>query len=365
MADKRYWIALNCTPGIGPVKIERLLKHFGDLEAAWQATPLQLAQAGLDRRSLTSLQHNREQLDLPALLAKIEKQNIRVLTWADDDYPERLRHIAQSPPVLYLRGELHPGDQWAVAVVGTRKPSHYGREVARRIAETLAAAGVTVVSGLARGIDALAHKGALEMGGRTLAVLGSGVDHIYPAEHKGLADKIIAAGALVSDYAPGTRPEAGNFPARNRLISALSQATVIVEAGARSGALITAEFAAEQGREVYAVPGSILSQQSIGPNRLIADGARPLLSAEALLEDLNLNVRAAQSSARAILAVDPAEQLLLDVLSSDPVHVDELSRQTGMQIAQVSSLLAMLELKGLIRQTGGMHYVTTREASAG
>lgn len=361
MTDRRYWIAFNCTPGIGPTRLKRLLDYFDDVEAAWRAPLAQLEQAGLDRRSRDSLLATRDKLDLSALLAKLEQAKVQVLTWADDDYPERLRNIAQSPPMIYLRGRLAPDDDWAVAVVGTRKPSHYGREVAQRISETLAAAGVTVVSGLARGIDALAHKGALAVGGRTLAVLGSGVDRIYPAEHRQLAQQIMQAGALISDYPLGTRPEASNFPGRNRLISALGRATVIVEAGAKSGALITAEFAVEQGREVYAVPGSILNKNSVGTNRLIRDGARPLLSAEELLEELNLSQVVAQAGARAILVSDPTERLLLDALSNDPLHVDDLGAQTGLPIAQVSSLLAMLELKGMVREIGGMHYVATRE----
>jgi DNA processing protein len=222
---------------------------------------------------------------------------------------------------------------------------------------------VTVVSGLARGIDAVAHQAALNAGGRTLAVLGSGVDRVYPPEHQKLAERIASHGALISDYAPGTPPEAGNFPPRNRIISGLSRAVVVVEAGLDSGALITASFAAEQGREVFAVPGNINAPQSQGANRLIRDGAHPLLSPQDVLETLNLTMAAEQREARVALPVDASEARLLQVLGQQPIHVDEIRSQTGMPIEKVTSTLALMELKGMVRQVGGMNYVAVREAS--
>jgi DNA processing protein len=233
--------------------------------------------------------------------------------------------------------------------------------VTEEIASFLAQNGVTVISGLARGIDAIAHQAALKAGGRSIAVLGSGVDHIYPPENRRLAEEMIAHGALISDYAPGTQPDGGNFPPRNRIISGLSMAVVVIEAGITSGALITATFAAEQGRDVFAVPGSILAQQSKGTNRLIRDGAQPLLDAEEILETLNLTQITEHRAARQTLPTDPTEQRIFGVLSSEPVHVDEVGLQTNLPIEQVSATLAMMELKGLVRQVGGMHYVAVRE----
>ncbi len=303
---------------------------------------------------------------LPALLGTLTAyaQGIGILTREDELYPPRLKEIDQPPPVLYVRGELIPEDSWAVAVVGTRRVSAYGRQVADELAMFLAANGLTVVSGMARGVDAIAHQSALKNGGRTIAVLGCGVDRIYPPEHATLASKIMASGALVSDYPPGTPPDASNFPARNRIISGMAMATVVVEAGESSGALITAQFAVDQGREVFAVPGNILAPQSKGTNRLIAQGAHPLLSARDLVDVLNLEHVTEQRSVRKILPADEFESSLMSVLSHEPLHLDEIRSQTGMPIERVSATLVMMELKGMVRQVGGNSYVAIRDEQA-
>jgi DNA processing protein len=225
----------------------------------------------------------------------------------------------------------------------------------------LARNGLTIVSGLARGIDSEAHRAALDSGGRTLAVLGSGVDVIYPPEGRKLARSVIERGALVSEYALGTRPEAGNFPPRNRIISGLSLGVVIVEAGERSGALITADFALDQGREVFAVPGNIFRKKSKGTNNLIQQGAKAVLSVEDVLEELNLTMVSQQAEVRAIVPENETEAALLEYITADPVHVDEVGQKSGLPIAQVSSALALMELKGMVRQVGGMNYVLARE----
>jgi DNA processing protein len=266
--------------------------------------------------------------------------------------------------VLYLRGELLPEDDWSVAIVGTRRMTVYGRQVAEDIASLLARSGVTVVSGLARGVDSAAHQAALKAGGRTLAVLGNGVDQVYPPEHRRLAEEIISHGALISDYPPGTHPDSANFPPRNRIISGLSQAVVIVEAGFTSGALITASFAAEQGRDVFAVPGNILAPQSKGTNRLIQNGAHPLLDPQEILEMLNLTMLNEKRAARIILPDDPTEARLYQVLGAEPLHIDEIGAQAGLPIEQVSAALAMMELKGMVRQVGGMQFIAVRETPA-
>jgi DNA processing protein len=363
--DRHYWIAFNLVKGVGPVKFRRLLDQFGDARSAWFASPAGLAQAGLDRRTIENVVAIRATSQLDDALRQVEACGVQVLTWDDARYPRNLLNIAQPPPVLYVKGSLVEADEWAMALVGTRRGSPYGREAARELAAGLAANGVTVVSGLARGIDVIAHRAALEAGGRTLAVLGSGLDRIYPPEHSQLAQSVAQAGALISDYPLGTPPESGNFPPRNRIISGLSKGVIVVEAGDVSGALITADFAAEQGRDVFAVPGSIFQRSARGTNKLIQQGAKLVTGVGDVLEELNLALVAEQRAARTVLPADATEQRLLACLSSEPVHIDDLGSQVGLPIAQVSGALALMELKGLVRQVGGMNYVVAREPRAG
>jgi DNA processing protein len=264
MEERLYWTGFNLVKGIGAVRFQSLLDYFGYAESAWNASPAELSQAGLGEKGLERFLELKSSLDLDKFRDQIDEQGIRVLIWQDPDYPPHLKEINQPPPVLYIRGGLTSEDSWAVAIVGTRQVTAYGRQVTEELSSTLAHNGVTIVSGLARGVDAIAHTAALKAGGRTLAVLGSGVDKIYPPEHRKMADNILTQGTLVSDYAPGTPPESTNFPPRNRIISGLSMAVVVVEAGETSGALITADFAVEQGREVFAVPGNIMAPQSKG-----------------------------------------------------------------------------------------------------
>jgi len=363
-AELRYWIGFNLVKGIGPAKVRRLLEYFGDLATAWSARIEELQSAGLDRRSVENLIAARAGVDLDLALKRVERAGIQVLTWADAEYPRNLLNIAQPPPVLYVKGKLNPADEWAVAMVGTRHASAYGREVARNLGAGLAASGVTVVSGLARGIDAVAHRAALDAGGRTIAVLGCGLDHIYPPENRALAEAILQSGAVVSDYPLGTPPESANFPPRNRIISGLSKGVLIIEAPEGSGALITADYAAEQGRDVFAVPGSVLQRSCRGTNKLIQQGAKLIMEVADVLEELNLALVTEHKAARAALPADETEQKLLAHLSAEPVHVDELGTQMGLPIAQVSGALALMELKGMVRQVGGMNYVVAKEERA-
>jgi DNA processing protein len=363
LSDPRpFWIAFSLVKGIGAVRFRAVLDYFGDPEIAWNAPAEALRAAGLGERTVENLVRLRASDTLEKTIKRIQTLGITVLTWEDTTYPRRLKEIDQPPPVLYLRGALQPEDDWAVAVVGTRRLTPYGRQVAQEVANTLGRNGVTVVSGLARGVDAVAHQASLGAAGRTLAVLGSGVDVVYPPEHRRLADQIIAQGALLSDYPPGTQPDAANFPPRNRLISGLAMAVVIIEAGKTSGALITAAFAADQGREVFAVPGNITALQSQGTNRLIRDGARPLLDPQEILEALDLTMVAEQRVARVVLPTDPIEAQLFAVLGREPLHIDEIRDRTDLPIEKVTAALALMELKGLVRQVGGMNYVGVREA---
>ena len=358
---KAYWVGFNLVKGIGAVRLRNLIQHFGDVETAWHASPQEMRAAGLGPKLIETVQQVRAGVSLELVWERVHSLGIQVLTWEDEAYPRRLKEIDQPPPVLYLRGNLLPEDEWAVAIVGTRGITAYGRQVTAEITSVLARRGVTVISGLARGIDAEAHKAALNAGGRTLAVLGSGVDQIYPPEHRQLADQIIASGALMSDYAPGTPPDGVNFPPRNRIISGLSMAVIVIEAGERSGALITAEFAADQGREVFAVPGNINAPKSVGCNRLIHQGARPLLTPEDVLESLDLASFQQQRVARAVLPKDEVEARLLSVLTREPMHVDDIRARVDMPIEKVSATLALMELKGMVRQLGGMNFVAIRE----
>ncbi|MBX3047843.1 MAG: DNA-processing protein DprA [Anaerolineales bacterium] len=363
MDEKTYWLALNRISGIGAVRFRALLDAFGSAAAAWAASPSELKAAGLSPAAVERLLEARSAADLANLPAELEQHGLQALTWDEPGYPRKLRELEQAPPVLYVRGTLQPEDEWAVAIVGTRQVTAYGRQVAADLAAFLARNGLTVVSGLARGVDAVAHQAALEAGGRTLAVMAHGLERVYPPEHRKLAQEICGRGALLSDYAVGTPPDSANFPPRNRIISGLSLAVVVVEAGQRSGALITAGFAAEQGREVFAVPGNIHAPQSAGTNFLIQRGAHPLLRFEELLEVLNLEMMTAHQTAAAALPADPTEARLYTLLGKEPRHLNELGAQAGLPIEQVSATLALMELKGLVRQVGGMSYVV-RESQA-
>ena len=362
MSEVKYWIGLNMVSGIGAVRFKNLLDYFGDPSSAWQARETELQAAGLDSRSIESLVATRGSLSLENVVARLEEEGAAAMTWEDAAFPPRLRQIHSCPPLLYVKGEILPEDEWAVSVVGTRAATRYGRQLVEEIAGDLARSGITVVSGLARGIDSLAHRAALRAGGRTVAVLGSGIDIIYPREHRDLADKIVERGAVVTEYPLGTKPEAGNFPARNRIISGLSLGTLVVEAGKRSGALITADYALEQGREVFALPGNANSGKSQGTNRLIQEGAAKLVMAvEDILEELNLTMVERQREVRAIVPDDEREARILEHVSTEPVHVDEIGQKANLPISEVTSTLAMMELKGMVRQVGGMNYVVARE----
>ncbi|HUS14625.1 MAG TPA: DNA-processing protein DprA [Chloroflexia bacterium] len=359
-----YYIGFSLVKGLGPVRLRRLLDAFGDVQDAWTASAGDLLEAGLEPRIVESLLATRRTFDAGVVRTQLAGLGADLLTWESAGYPDRLRQVDGAPPVLYVLGEILPADDWAVGVVGTRQVTAYGREVATRLASDLARATVTVVSGMARGVDTLAHTAALDAGGRTVAVLGSGLDQIYPAENRGLARRIVAEGrgAVISDYPPGTRPDAVNFPPRNRIISGLSLGVLIVEAGAGSGALITQRFALEQGREVFAVPGSIFNPQSAGSNDLLRQGAKCVTRVEDILEELKMGLVAEHVQAVLALPEDPTERALLTLLQrdADPQHIDSIARGSGLPVHTVSSTLTLMELKGLVRQVGAMQYVPVR-----
>ncbi len=358
LEERQALVALSQVSHIGPVRLGRLRDHFGSLDAAWTAGERELRSV-LDERACRAVLAARERVSPGDVMQRIDRAGAEAVTVLDDAYPRLLREIPGPPPVLYLRGTLPRQDEPAVAIVGTRRATSYGREATTRIGSELASAGVTIVSGLAKGIDGFAHRAALDTGGRTVAVLASGVDIIYPPEHRQLAERIVENGALLSDYPPGSKPDAPNFPARNRIISGLSLATVVIEAPARSGALITVGFAADQGRDVYAVPGSILSGASEGTNRLLRQGAIPLTAASELLDDLKLTPAATPDAEQVTFPMSEEERSLYALITSEPQHIDELSYCAGITIAAASALLMMLELKGLVVNAGAQHYMAT------
>lgn len=362
-AELAYWVAFNRVQGIGPASFRILLTFFQrDLALAWRADRQELARAGLSQRSIEAFLGQRGKIEPERELEALIRAQISILTWSDLNYPSLLREIDDSPPVLYMRGTFTEADRFALAIVGTRNASSYGQQVTERLATELAHGQVSVVSGLALGIDTLAHTAALDAGGRTIAVLACGLNVVYPAKNAGLARRIVDSGqgVLLSDYPLNVQPDSGKFPARNRIISGLSQGVLVVEAGERSGALITAGFALKQGREVFAVPGNIFSSRSVGTNRLIQDGARPVQEVKDILETLNLFMVPQQLEMRMGSPENGEERTLLDLLSHEPVHIDELILASHLSVPVVTATLTMLELKGLIRALGSAQFVLAR-----
>ena len=349
--------------GIGPVLFRQLVTHFGTPGRALQASAEELCHLpGIDARRAGAIRRAARTPLATGWQARLRRLPAAVQTYQDRAYPRRLLSIYDYPPVLFLRGTVRPADELAVAVVGSRKASPYGLRITRRLTAELVRRGVTVVSGLARGIDTEAHRTALECGGRTVAVLGSGIDVIYPRENRSLADRIAGRGAVVSEFAPGTAPEPGFFPRRNRIISGLSLGVVIVEARRRSGALITARYAADQGREVYAVPGPVDQPGSAGPHGLIQDGAKLVTCVEDILEEVPQLSRAGRKTGeRTGGRPDPeltaVERRLMEALTGDPTTVDDLIGRLQWEPSKLLAVLFSLEVKGLVRQLAGKRFL--------
>lgn len=354
--ESAFWLAFSRVRHIGPVRIDRLLQRFGSLEKAWSANDDDL-RGVLDTRALDEVRKARRAVDPQREIDRIAARGILVTHPGHPMYPAALAEISGRPTILYVLGTLTEADKTAVGLVGTRRSTAYGRQTAEVISHDLAKAGVTVVSGLARGIDAAAHHATLDAGGRTVAVLGSGCDVIYPAEHRNLAARIAANGAVVSEQPPGAKPDAQNFPARNRIISGMSLGIVVIEAPQRSGALITASFAADQGREVFVVPGNVNAQNSDGSNQLLRDGARIVRNGQDILEDLNIGQGRATSATQPMLLLNSQEEAVLACIGSEPKHIDELAEESNTGIVAASSILISLELKGIVTNLGAQHYI--------
>jgi DNA processing protein len=393
MEDKFYWLALSLVQGVGAILFKRLVTAFGSPRSVFEASPEALQQVeGVGAKTAYHIKAFFKTDILRKQLQLLEKHQVQIVTLADSGYPELLRTIFDPPPVLYIKGTLSERDRLAVAVVGSRKSSSYGRLTAEKICLDLVSRGVTVVSGLARGIDSFAHRGALKGRGRTIAVLGNGVDYIYPRENRKLYEEIVEKGAVISEFPLGTPPDRKNFPVRNRIISGMSLGVVVVEASDRSGALITADLALEQGREVLAIPGNISSYTSRGTHRLIKQGAKLVETVEDILEELSISrmevgiqmQQLPSNSSRPVSIPSPErkgmtpastlplfkgetpppledltedEKSVYAILGSEPLHVDEivhcLQRPTGF----VLGILMMLEIKNKIKQLSGKRFI--------
>ncbi|MDI6889330.1 MAG: DNA-processing protein DprA [Thermodesulfovibrionales bacterium] len=358
MSDLRYWIALSMLQDIGPIGAKKLLSVFGTPERIFDAEVddlLSIEGIGINRAKNIKEFSSWEVVDKQVKV--LEKKGIKTVNLNGSSYPEMLREIEDAPVVIYTKGDIQPQDRYTIAIVGSRKPTSYGTSVAENISEELASMGFTIVSGMARGIDAISHRGALRAGGRTIAVLGSGLDVPYPPENTGLMDKITSSGCVISEFPPGTSPDRENFPRRNRLISGLSLGVLIVEATSDSGSLITAGYALEQGREVFAVPGNITSSNSEGTNELIKRGAILTRKAEDIVEELAPVLKGfIRSKEKAKIEVTEEEKNLCNLLSGEPKHVDDISRESRLPASKVLGILLNLEMKGAVRQTTGKRF---------
>jgi DNA processing protein len=358
--ETKYYNAINQVPQIGPRRFQRLLDYFGSMEQAWQASFLELEKAGLEKRIIEYFIAYRRKINPDQEMEKAAEENIEIIISNEEKYPKRLKEIYNHPAILYMKGSFQKTDELSLAVVGARKYSPYGKQVASSLAGDLARTGVTIVSGLAIGIDALSHWAALKNNGRTIAVLGSGVDQksVHPAANWRLSQEIISSGgAVVSEYPIGTFPLKHHFPNRNRLISGLSLGVLIIEAGEKSGALITANYALEQNREVFSVPGNIFSSVSQGTNKLIKMGAKTVTCADDILEELNLRSSNKIKLDKEIIPDTIEEEKILNRLSNEPVHIDKLIKLCEMDASLVNSTLTLMEIKGKIKDLGGMNYV--------
>ena len=374
LEKKKYWIALNMVPGVGAISFRKLINAFESPEQVLAASEYRLkAVPGLAEKTVRNILHFGWPDSVKKELEALDREQVQLLTWDDPHYPDLLRHIFDPPPLLYVKGRLPHAYEIMIAVVGSRKSSTYGRNVAESLSRELSLKGVTIVSGMARGIDSAAHRGALKAGGQTIAVLGCGINVVYPPENIRLYHEILECGAIISELPISAKPDRGNFPARNRIISGMSLGTVVVEAGLRSGALITADMALEQGREVFAVPGNINSACSQGTNRLLKQGATLVEHADDVLNALPIEISrkihkdlqqelnftstardcSPQAAATDISPLEGHEKTVFEQIGQEPLHIDEISSRSRLPSGTISATLIMLEMKNLIRQHAG------------
>ncbi|WP_010249083.1 DNA-processing protein DprA [Acetivibrio cellulolyticus] len=362
--NMEYWVWLGSIPGIGAVKSKKLLDFFEDPYNVFTAKELDFASFSfLSRTDVENLVNKGNKEKVKKHIENINANDIKIVTIKDENYPEYLKNIYDPPITLYMKGNMTKQEKY-LAVVGSRKATSYGLNMAEVVSRELSRCGITVVSGMARGIDTFAHKGALSVGGKTVAVLGCGLDIVYPYENKKLMENIIENGACLSEFLPGTQPVAGNFPARNRIISGISMGVIVIEAGERSGSLITANFALEQGREVFALPGNVNSLNSTGTNKLIKEGAKMVTSLEDILEEIGAYFNDNNKDSftkklkddKLLKGLDKDEVKIVECLKLEPTHIDIIANKTGLNIKVINSVIVMLELKGLVEQLPGKVY---------
>jgi DNA processing protein len=354
--DDYFWFALKSIPHVGNVTFRRLVEHFGTPGRALSASERELsAVRGISMAAIASLLTHDPRVEAERECAAVKRSGARIVTLHSPDYPGLLLQITDPPPFLYLKGELRSSET-AIAIVGSRRASGYGMSTTEKMARGLARQGITVVSGMARGVDTAAHRAALAEGGRSIGVLGCGVDIVYPAENRKLFEEMSSKGALVSEFSMGTQPLAENFPRRNRIISGLCRGVLVVEAAEGSGSLITAQCALEQGRDVFAIPGNIHSPTSRGANRLIKDGAKLVESIDDIIEEMPHKLREKDSVPLSGLTFSPREAAVLSRLSASPVHIDEIVVKCALTVSEVSAILLRLELNGVITQHPGKQF---------
>jgi DNA processing protein len=352
--DLYYWVALRQVCGVGNVIYKILINHFKSPEKIFNTSVEELKNVeGISVRAVEAITGFKPTNEIDREIDEILSKEINIITLNSPDYPENLKNIYDPPPFLYVKGSFVEGDNNSVAVVGSRNASEYGIKVTQEISRNLASLGVTIVSGMARGIDSAAHIAAIQGGGRTVAVLGSGVDVIYPPENRRLFEKITQNGAVVSEYPLGTRPNSYNFPPRNRIISGLSLGVLVVEASPKSGSLITAKLALDQGRDVYAVPGNVYSYKAKGTHSLLKSGAKLVDNANDIVEELNITVKPIKENKEVIQELSPELLMIYDFCQDEPIHIDNIIFKTGLSSARVSALLLDLELSGILKQLPG------------
>lgn len=356
MEEKDYLIWLNHIRGVGNKTLDKLIRYFGNAENVFKASSEKIYQfKGINHDLAHNIVQNRNSLDIQELMKNIKKQNIDIICKEDDEYPENLKNIYDPPFILYKRGHIIERDKNAIAIVGSRKATGYGKWVAYKLASELAQRGITIISGMAYGIDTAAHQGALDVGGRTFAVLGCGLDICYPKPNYNLMLKIAQKGALLSEYSLGTKPLPGNFPARNRIISGIAKGVIVVEAGIDSGSLITVEFALEQGREIFAVPGNINNPLSVGTNQLIQEGAKLVTDIEDVLEELDIEIiHKNQEQEKNSIELSALEEQIYEIIYyRQPIPMDVLYKEIKVNVSHLNGIITILELKGLIQQLPG------------
>lgn len=352
-----YWLGFSLLEGIGPKRFALLRDYFGSAKKAWQAPKPEFLALGLGPKLSERLVKARKKFNLNSVNLRLRENKVQPLFLDQKNYPENLKKIEGPPFVLYVKGEIDPEDNLALAVVGSRLMTGYGGQVTARLVTDLVGVGLTIVSGLARGVDTMAHRTALKAGGRTIGVLACGLDRCYPPENHWLVKEIVKGhGAVVSEYPLGVAPSARNFPARNRLIAGLSLGALVVEGSRKSGTLITARHAAEQGREVFAVPGPVTSRFSAGPAWLIKTGAKLVFDTHDILEELGIEGQGSQAGTKIPRSESAEEEILLSLLKDETKHIDELVRTSGLNTGKVASLLTLMEIKGKVKNLGGMNY---------